>query len=78
MTLQPAFYNMVKPTCPACKQMLTDDQMSDAATSDSSDLWALAPNEERAEITCPACGVHYHCQGGYRPEYTSALNEDDL
>jgi uncharacterized protein YbaR (Trm112 family) len=71
-------YDMVKPTCPACKHMLTDDEMNGGATTESGDLWGMAPNEERAEIKCPSCGVTYHCQGGYRPEYTTALDEDDL
>lgn len=63
-----------KPTCPKCGHGLTDDEMHDS----TEDLWGLAPKEERTEIRCPACGVTYHCQGSYRPEYTTALNEDDL
>jgi hypothetical protein len=65
-----------KPTCPICGYGLTDDDMH--AHLGEEDLWALAPDEGRAEIRCPACGVTYHCQGGYRPEYTTALDEDDL
>lgn len=65
------------PTCPACKHGLTDDEMHGAAVYHE-DLWALAPDEGRAEIACPACGVTYHCQGGYTPYYESALDEDDL
>jgi hypothetical protein len=53
--------------------MTTDEMLGHA-----DDLFALAPDEGRAEIECPSCGVTYHCQGGYRPEYTSALDEDDL
>lgn len=63
-----------KPTCPECGHGLTNDEMHDNAE----DLWGLAPKEERTEIRCPACGIKYHCQGGYRPEYTTALHEDDL
>jgi predicted RNA-binding Zn-ribbon protein involved in translation (DUF1610 family) len=63
-----------KPTCPKCGHGLTDDEMHDH----QEDLWGLAPNEGRTEISCPACGRTYHCQGGYRPEYTTALHEDDL
>lgn len=65
-----------KPTCPACRHGMTDDEMH--AHLGTEDLWALAPEEGCTEIRCPACGVTYHCQGGYRPEYTSALDEDDL
>lgn len=42
------------------------------------DLFALAPNEGRATINCPSCGVEYHIQGGYIPTYTTALDEDQL
>lgn len=64
------------PTCPACGHAMTSDEMHAHLGQD--DLWALAPDEGRTTIKCPACGVTYHCQGGYRPEYTSALDEDDL
>jgi predicted RNA-binding Zn-ribbon protein involved in translation (DUF1610 family) len=64
------------PTCPACGHAMTSDEMHAHLGQD--DLWALAPDEGRTTIKCPACGVKYHCQGGYRPEYTSALDEGDL
>lgn len=64
------------PTCPSCGHEMTTDEMH--AHLGQEDLWALAPDEGRTEIQCPSCGVTYHCQGGYRPEYTTALNEDDL
>lgn len=62
------------PTCPACAHALTVDEMH----ANEEDLWALVPDQGRAEIACPSCGVTYHCQGSYRPEYTTALSEDDL
>jgi uncharacterized protein YbaR (Trm112 family) len=62
------------PICPACKHALTVDEMN----SHREDLWALATDETRTEIECPACGVTYHCQGGYSPHYDTALNEDEL
>ena len=62
------------PTCPACEHAMTTDEM----ISHKVDLYSLATDEERAEIECPSCGVTYHCQGGYRAEYTTALEEGDL
>lgn len=71
-------YRTLRPMCPKCDHMLTIEDMNDA-TPDV-DLWALAPNEDQAEITCPdaACGTKFHVRGGYIPEYTTALDEDDL
>jgi len=62
------------PTCPSCDHEVTDDE----AYGIGEDLWALAPDEGRAKIECPSCGVAYHVQGGYVPTYTCALDEDDL
>jgi hypothetical protein len=47
---------------------------------DNTDLFALAPDEGSAEVTCPSplCGKTYWVQGGYRPHFTSAMTEDDL
>lgn len=67
-----------KPTCPDCGHMLTDDEMHKALSTSAGDLWALAPQEGRSEIDCPACGKHYYIQGGYRPEYTTALDEEEF
>lgn len=66
------------PTCPACDHELTLDEMLGKAVSDCEDLYAIAPDEGRAEIVCPSCGVTYYVQGGYVPHYTTALDEDDL
>ena len=66
------------PTCPHCgHQMSTDEMLYGKPTCDE-DLFALAPNEERSAIECPACDQGYWVQGGYRPHYTSAFAEDDL
>lgn len=62
------------PTCPSCAHEVTDDE----ALGMEDDLYALAPDEGRAEIKCPACCVTYHVQGGYVPTYTTALEEDQL
>lgn len=62
------------PTCPSCNHEVTHDE----AVGMGEDLYALAPDEGRAEIACPSCGVTYHVQGGYVPTYTTALDEDDL
>lgn len=62
------------PTCPSCDHEVTCDEV----LGTGEDLWALAPDEGRAAIECPSCGVTYHVQGGYVPTYTTALDEDDL
>lgn len=64
----------VFPTCPTCDHEVTTDE----AHGMDVDLWALAPDEGRAEIVCPSCGVTYHVQGSYVPTYTTALDEDAL
>ena len=66
--------------CPHCFQEMTDDDMHDALILGSTDLWSLAPNEERAELACPNidCEQAFFVQGGYRPEYTTAKTEDEL
>lgn len=64
----------LKPACPSCGYLLSDDDMNDCGE----DLWALAPNEERACVTCPNCDTEYWVRGGYIPTYTSALAEEEL
>lgn len=61
--------------CPHCGYELTYDDMSNASKAD---LYALAPNEDTAEVVCPQCDEEYVVQGGYRPHYTSAPSYDDL
>ncbi len=63
-----------KPTCPKCGHGLTDEEMH----AHPRDLWGLAPREEEASLICPACETLYYVRGGYRPEYTTALEEDAL
>ena len=63
------------PTCPHCGYSLDADDMNSIS---SEDLWALAPNEERAAIQCPQCDAEYWVQGGYAPHYTSAFSEEEL
>jgi len=53
---------------------MTDNEMLEH----EDDLFAIAPNEECADIECPACEIIYVCQGCYSPSYTSAFDQDDL
>lgn len=66
------------PTCPHCGHMMDADEMSYGRPTCDTDLWALAPGEDRAVIECPACDKQYWVQGGYQPHYTSAFSEEDL
>lgn len=64
------------PTCPGCGYALDyADMQSDFADAD---LFAIAPREERASVTCPQCNITYWVQGRYTPTYTSAFAEEDL
>lgn len=76
MNLDLETFRTLSPVCPHCHHELTDDEMN----ANPTDLWALAPGEDRAEVTCPdvMCGKTYHVQGGYVPHYTTAIDEDDL
>ncbi|MBS6362806.1 hypothetical protein [Burkholderia sp.] len=69
-------YERGAPTCPHCGHEMDSDEMC----AHHEDLFALAPDEGRAEIKCPdiLCGKTYHVQGGYLPHYTSAIDEDEL
>jgi len=69
-------YQTLMPVCPHCGHEFDSDDMNES----SQDLWALAPDEGRAEVTCPdiLCEKTFHIQGGYRPQYTTAIDEDDL
>ena len=70
--------NTLSPTCPHCGHEMDSDEMNYGKPTCDEDLWALAPNEGRAVIECPACDQQYWVQGGYRPQYTSAFSEDEL
>lgn len=69
-------YQTPMPLCPHCGHEFDTDDMN----ANPGDLWALAPNEGQAEVICPdvLCGETFHVQGGYRPQYTTAISEDDL
>lgn len=69
-------FEVSAPTCPHCAHEMSNDEM----LAQDGNLFALAPNEGRAEVTCPSpsCGKTYWLKGGYRPHYTSAFTEDDL
>jgi uncharacterized protein with PIN domain len=63
------------PTCPHCNYSMTINEMVDYHATD---LFAMAPDEGRDEVTCPACDKTYWVQGYYKPIYKSAIDEDDL
>ena len=63
------------PTCPSCDHAMSTDEMVNFR---GEDLFAAAPNEEFVRIQCPNCDTKYWVQGGYKPQYTSAISEDDL
>lgn len=71
----PSLYQAVSPTCPHCGHVMDDE---DRQRVTSEDLYALAPREGSAVVSCPQCTKEYAVQGGYRPHYTSALSIDDL
>ena len=70
-------YRTLRPMCPNkdCHHILLETEMEG---TDGEDLFALAPEEGRAEVICPTCGMTYWVEGGYTPEYTTALDPDDL
>jgi len=65
-----------RPKCPHCGYEMNTDDMLDSDCEE--DLFALAPNEESAAVTCPQCDKEYAVQGGYRPHYTSAFSLEEL
>lgn len=67
-------YQTILPVCPHCGHEFDADDMNNC----DQDLWSLAPDEGRASIECPSCEKEFHIQGGYRPQYTTAISEDDL
>lgn len=69
---------MEVPKCPHCGHEMDSDEMSYGKPTCDEDLFALAPNEGRAVIECPACDKQYWVQGGYTPMYTCAFAEEDL
>lgn len=61
--------------CPHCDHQLDHDDMLEV---NNVDLFALAPNEETASITCPACGQAFWVKGGYKPHYSTSFAEELL
>ena len=66
------------PTCPHCGHRINADEMNYGPDVSEDCLWALAPNEGRAAVTCPSCDAEYWVEGGYVPHYTSAFSEEEL
>lgn len=60
------------PTCPHCNHQFSTDDME---AVDSTDLFALAPNEGTEGIECPICDQSFFVKGGYTPHYTTAFVE---
>ena len=66
------------PTCPHCAHAMNVDEMIYGEPTCEADLFALAPEEGRTDIKCPACDEFYWVKGGFKPHYTSAYAEEDL
>ena len=62
-----------KIVCPHCRHAMTDDEMH----NDPTDLYALAPNEDEADVECPACSSHFIVEGRYVPVYETRKPERD-
>lgn len=67
--------NESTPTCPSCDHAMSMDEMVEFRHND---LFAAAPNESLVRIKCPNCDTKYWIQGGYKPQYTTAISVDDL
>ena len=59
--------------CPFCQHKYSDDDMYRG----QSDLYAIAPNEEKISELCPICLKEFWIQGGYVPEYETFKTEDE-
>lgn len=68
----------IRPTCPHCGHMMDSDEMCYGKPTCDEDLWALAPEEGRAVVECPACDHQYWVRGSFKPQYTSAFSEEEL
>ena len=60
--------------CPHCDHEFNDDEMM----SQKDDLFAIAPNEEYADLTCPICDKDFVVRGGYEPKYTTAFTSEEI
>jgi len=64
----------ITPICPHCDFEFGADEMLNAGV----DLYALAPNEEEADIICPYCDQNFVVKGGYIPTYTTAFSHEEI
>lgn len=73
-------YKTSAPQCPHCDHAFTYDEMLDdkGAPNGETDLFSLAPMEERRAVECPVCDREFWLEGSYEPRYTSAFAEEDL
>ena len=60
--------------CPHCQHKLDTDDMLALDFDD----FALATNEGREAMTCPACDQEFWVQVRYIPHYTTAFTEEQL
>lgn len=60
--------------CPHCQHELDTDEM----LALDFDAFALAPAEGCEAMTCPVCDREFWVQGGYIPDYTTAVAEELL
>lgn len=67
-------YEKTTVVCPHCNIDFGVDEM----LSSDIDLYALAPNEEHAEIECPYCDKEFVVHGGYIPTYTTAFSHEEI
>lgn len=66
------------PVCPHCGHAMDTDEMLYGKPTCDEDIFALAPDEGRTAIECPACDQQFAVQGGYTPHYTTAFSEEEL
>ena len=69
------YYKKPNVICPHCDHQYTADEMNEESTVD---LWALAPNEEIADLQCPVCDLNFWVKGTYTPLYSTAFAEEML
>lgn len=73
-----SYFRQPTPTCPHCYHEMDMDEMRYGKPTSEADLFALAPEEGRTVIECPACDKQYWVKGGFIPHYTSAFAEEEL
>lgn len=67
-------HNLASIVCPHCGYTHDAQDME----SMPFDPWALAPNEGREALKCFQCDREFWVQGGYTPQYSTAVCEEEL